>query len=93
MQVEANTKVSLSERLVSFADFKITEANFSTLPKEQTQEIAKEITDGFPEQQRVIALDRVLEMVDTSSIIPRNVDGIKADPPVIFFSKKTSRAR
>jgi hypothetical protein len=90
VQVEANTKVSLSERLVSFADFKITEANFSTLPKEQTQEIAKEITDGFPEQQRVIALDRVLEMVDTSSIIPRNVDGIKADPPVIFFSKKTA---
>ena len=25
--------------------------------------------------------------IDTSQIIPKNVDGVKADPPVIFFSK------
>jgi hypothetical protein len=88
VKVEADTKVSLGERLVSFAAFKIAEANFSTLQREQTQEIVKEITDAFPEQERVIGLDRVLEMVDTSSIIPKNVEGIKADPPTIFFSKK-----
>ena len=35
----------------------------------------------------MIALDRVLANIDTSQIIPRNVDGVKADPPTIFFSK------
>src|SRR6185295_10258266 len=34
----------------------------------------------------VIALDRVLANLDKSQIIPKNVDGIKADPPPIFFS-------
>ena len=58
------------------------------LKKEQTAEIAKEITEGFPVEDRVIALDRVLQSIDTSKIIPRNIEGIKADPPRIFFSKK-----
>ena len=35
----------------------------------------------------MIALDRVLANIDTSQIIPKNVDGVKADPPTIFFSK------
>ncbi|HKW00623.1 MAG TPA: hypothetical protein VJN96_12405 [Vicinamibacterales bacterium] len=88
VKVEANTKVSTAERLVSFSDFKILEANFSTLKKEQTADIAKEITDGFPVEDRVIALDRVLASIDTSKVIPRNMEGIKADPPRIFFSKR-----
>ena len=37
--------------------------------------------------ERVIALDRVLANIDTSEIIPKNVEGVKADPPPIFFSK------
>jgi hypothetical protein len=40
----------------------------------------------MPAFERVIALDRVLASVDTSKILPRNVDGVKADPPKIFFS-------
>ena len=35
----------------------------------------------------MIALDRVLANVDKSQIIPKNVEGVKADPPTIFFSK------
>ena len=35
----------------------------------------------------MIALDRVLANIDTSQIIPKNVEGVKADPPPIFFSK------
>ena len=35
----------------------------------------------------MIALDRVLVNVDKSKIVPKNVEGIKADPPTIFFSK------
>ena len=90
VKVEADTRVSTPERLVDFSNFKIIEANFSTLKKEQTASIAKEITDGFPAEQRVIALDRVLQSIDTSKIIPRNVEGIKADPPVIFFSTRAA---
>ena len=41
----------------------------------------------MPLDERVIALDRVLANIDTSQIIPKNVEGVKADPPPIFFSK------
>ena len=41
----------------------------------------------IPTDDRVIGLDRVLANVDKSGIIPKNVEGIKADPPTIFFSK------
>ena len=41
----------------------------------------------MPLEERVIALDRVLANIDTSQIIPKNVEGLKADPPPIFFSK------
>ena len=34
-----------------------------------------------------VALDRVLAAVDKSQIIPKNVEGVKADPPPIFFSQ------
>ena len=34
----------------------------------------------------MIALDRVLARLDKSQIIPKNVAGVKADPPVIFYS-------
>ena len=36
---------------------------------------------------RVIALDRVLASIDKSQILPKNVEGVKADPPTVFFSK------
>ena len=65
----------------------ITEANFPTLPKEQVREIVDEIDKAIPDDERVIALDRVLANIDKSQIIPKNVEGMKADPPTIFFSK------
>jgi hypothetical protein len=34
-----------------------------------------------------LALDRVLANLDKSQIIPKNVEGVKADPPPIFFSQ------
>jgi hypothetical protein len=88
VKVEAETKVSVEERLVNFAPLKITESNFSTLPKEQTGEVVSEISKAIPKEERVIALDRVLAYIDTSQIIPKQVEGIKSDPPTIFFSKK-----
>jgi hypothetical protein len=87
IKVEAKTKVSVSDRLVSFEPMKIIEANFPELQKEQVREITNQIDQAFPNEERVIALDRVLANLDKSQIIPKNVEGIKADPPTIFFSK------
>ncbi len=33
-----------------------------------------------------MALDRVLARLDKSQIMPKNVEGVKADPPAIFYS-------
>src|SRR6185369_7941936 len=41
IKLETDTQVSLEKRLVQFSTLKITEANFPTLSKEQTQEIVK----------------------------------------------------
>jgi hypothetical protein len=86
IKLEADTKVAVSERLVSFKDLKITEANFPTLPKTQSAEVVAEIDKGIPDEDRVIALDRVLASVDKSQIIPKETPGVKADPPIVFFS-------
>jgi len=87
LKLEADTKVAVTDRLVSFKQMKITEANFQTLQKEQVREITEEIDKAIPDDERVIALDRVLANLDKSQIVPKNVEGIKADPPNIFFSK------
>ena len=87
IKLEADTSVSLDERLVNFRSLKIAEANFQGLPKEQLQEVVSAIDKAMPDDDRVIALDRVLANVDKSKIVPKNVDGVKADPPAIFFSK------
>jgi len=90
LKIEAGTKVSVSERLVSFKEMRITESNFPTLPKEQTREVVTEIDKAIPDTERVIALDRVLASVDRSQIIPKEVPGVKADPPVIFSSQTSA---
>ena len=87
IKAEAETKVSVTERLVDFSILRITESNFPTLAKPEMQEIVAEITRGIPQHDRVIALDRVLAGIDKSQILPKNVDGVKADPPAVFFSK------
>src|SRR6185369_9635750 len=87
IKIESDTQVSLEQRLVKFSTLKITEANFQSLPKEQTQEIVKEIEKNIPDEDRIIGLDRVLAYVDKSTIRPKNVAGIKGDPPRLYVSK------
>ena len=87
VRLETRTRVALEDRLVSFDPLKIVEANFQTLPKEQVQGVVAAIEKAIPDDERVIALDRVLANLDKSQIVPKNVEGIKADPPAIFFSK------
>jgi hypothetical protein len=87
IKLESDTKVSVSDRLVSFTAMKIVEANFPDLPKEQLREVTAAVDQSMLPDDRVIALDRVLANIDKSQIVPKNVEGIKADPPPIFFSK------
>ncbi len=87
LQIEADTAVSVAERLVDFSKYRVVEASFSTLPKEQLRTVIAEVTTSVPPQERVIALDRVLAAIDKSQIIPKNVEGVKADPPPIFSSQ------
>jgi hypothetical protein len=87
IKIEADTKVAIAERLVSFNNMKIVEANFPTLPKERIAEITTDVDKSLPDDERVIALDRVLANLDKSQIVMKNVEGVKADPPPIFFSK------
>src|SRR5205814_6502092 len=51
------------------------------------REITTQIDKAIPDGDRVIALDRLLANLDKSQIMPKNKEGIKADPPTIFFSK------
>ena len=88
IKVTSKSKVAVAERLVSFSEFKIAEANFPTAPKEQLRDIVEEIKTSVPLEERIIGLDRVLAMIDTSQIKPRNAEGVKADPPAVFYSEK-----
>jgi len=87
IKLEADTSVALQERMVKFATVKVTETNFQSLPKEQIQEIVTGIEKIIPPEERVISLDRVISQVDKSIIIPKNVEGLKSDPPLVFVSK------
>jgi hypothetical protein len=85
---QADTRVAVEERLVDLSSFRITSAHFPQASKEQLGTIAAAIVASMPAQERVLALDRVLAYVDASAIRPNNVDGLKADPPVIFHSTR-----
>jgi hypothetical protein len=86
LKFEADTKVALPERLVSFKNLRTVEANFQGMPKEQVREVTATVEKVMSDDERVIALDRVLANIDSSQIVAKNVEGIKADPPTIFFS-------
>jgi len=88
VRLEAKTSVWVDDRLVRFSPVKVTETSFRELPKEQLQEIVTQIDSGIPEHDRLIALDRVLASLDKSQIIPKNLEGVKADPPAIFYSTR-----
>src|SRR3954464_1520605 len=86
LTLEAETSVAVPERLVSFSDLEIKESHFPTLKNEEVRVAVDQIKAGMPKEARVIALDRVLASVDKSQIVPNNVEGLKAEPPVVFYS-------
>lgn len=88
--LESDTQVSLDERLVDFSTFSITESNFPSLGREKLREVVTELAEALPTDERVIALDRFLEMIDKSQLAVHDVEGVKADPPKIFWSTSES---
>jgi hypothetical protein len=84
--LEADTSVAVDDRLVNFSHVKLTATHFPSLPNDQLREITATLTRDVPQGAHMIALDRVLARLDKSQIIPKNVVGVKADPPVIFYS-------
>jgi hypothetical protein len=90
VKIESRTSVSVADRLVRFSPARITETNFHELSREQLQDAVAQVDNGIPDAERVIALDRVLANLDKSQIIPRNVDGVKGDPPPIFYSTRAA---
>jgi hypothetical protein len=86
IKIEANTKVALEDRMVSFNDFTISESNFSTMSRDDARTLVAALMKSMPDSERVISLDRVLEAIDRSKIRPKDVAGVKADPPKIFAS-------
>jgi hypothetical protein len=86
IRVEADTSVAVAERLVNFSKLTIAESNFPGVEKDQLRTIVEEINASVPLEERVIALDRVLAGVDKSQIIVKNVDGVIANPPAVFYS-------
>src|SRR4029077_12835276 len=85
VKLEAETSVAVSARLVSFSNVKLTETHFPDVSNDQLRELIATLS-GEVRPALVIALDRVLARLDKSQIIPKNVAGVKADPPVIFYS-------
>ena len=89
-RVESTTAVSLEDRLVRFSPIKVSETNFPTLSREQVQDVLEAVEKGIPDDEQVIALDRVLANLDHSQIVPRNLEGVKADPPTIYYSTRSA---
>src|SRR5262249_19038501 len=88
--IEGRSDVSLDTRLVKFSPFRITESHFSTLDRDELRDVVTEISATIPDEERVIALDRVLASLDKSQIRPGNVADVKADPPAIYYTTRSA---
>ena len=84
IKIEGPTRVALDDRVVDM-DLRITEYNFKTLSTDQVKALVAGVQER-PQNERVIDLDRVLAYVSSSPLNVKNADGIKADPPKIFWA-------
>ena len=73
------------------ASVKLTESNFPPLPNDQAAaRSSPPSATSVPRGPWSSDLDRVLARLDKSQIVPKNVAGVKADPPAIFYSTSPS---
>jgi len=82
IKIEGDTQVSVDEDVVSL-DMRVTQYNFPSLSSVQVRAMVGEV-EGLPVRQRVLDLDRLLAYVADSPLQPKNVEGIKVDPPMIY---------
>ncbi len=87
LRFTAQTSVSTEERMVKMERLRITEMKFSALDQAQSREVLAEIQEAVPATAVFIGLDRLLAMVDKSTIRGSSVQ-VKTDPPPIYYSKK-----
>ncbi len=88
IKIEANTEVSVDERVVRFKDFEIPEVNFSSLSRDDARIVADKLKAELPADGKTLSLDKVFASVDKSQLLPKTDTSaeIKADPPTIFYS-------
>ena len=86
LKIEADTSVAIDERMVNFSSITLSQVNFPGLANEPLKELVARIEELVPAGEMVMSLDHVLAQLDKSQIIPKNADGVKADPPAIFTS-------
>ena len=87
IRLESPTSTSVQDRMVNFVKVDVAAMNFPSLEKLETQEVLTEIKKSLPQENVLIALDRILAAVDTSQISVKGVK-INTEPPPIFYSTK-----
>jgi hypothetical protein len=86
--VEADTTVAFRDRRVHFSRFAVVDANFPTLQPADASQIVSLIEKHLPAEGRTMTLDQVLAAVELRPAAPKNIRGLKADPPPIFISTR-----
>jgi hypothetical protein len=87
IKFDANTTISTEARQVHFTDLRVLETHFPSLGRDQTQDAAAGLKAALGDKQPVMSLDRVLGVVDKSSIAIKKRDDVKADPPIVAWSQ------
>jgi hypothetical protein len=85
IKIEGPTEVALDERVVGL-DLRITEYNFKSLSPEQVKTLVADV-QALPRRERVLDLDRLLAYVEDSPLQQKSIEGIKADPPRVFWAQ------
>jgi hypothetical protein len=83
IKIEGPTRVAVDDRVVNF-DMRVSEYNFKSLSPDQVKTLVADV-QALPNDQKVLDLDRLLAYVADSPLAVKNVEGVKADPPKVFW--------
>jgi hypothetical protein len=89
IKIKSPTSVSMDTRLVQLTKVQVSDIRFTSLTKDQLKDVTAEIEKSMPTAPLVIALDRVLAMMDKSQIRAQGVQ-LKTDAPPIFASTQSA---
>ena len=86
-EIEGDTEVDLDTRLVNLSAVEIVKHRFPALDEEQSQKLLAKLEELMPQDEVIIALDRVLASLERGEVQGRAVE-TKTTPPQIFVSHK-----